>query len=124
MWPWLLILAGTLLIVGGLVARHRMMRDFHAQVERPSTEPEPEPEAEPEPEVEPRRATPTTDMLIRVVPASDWPDLSEPTPPPPVVTEPVRPPRPAFARAARRPTEPTEPTAPGEPTNPADTATP
>ncbi|MDT0212507.1 hypothetical protein Q9R29_01290 [Rothia sp. ARF10] len=33
MWPWLMILAGTLLIIGALVARHRMMRDYRAQLQ-------------------------------------------------------------------------------------------
>ena len=33
MWPWLMILAGTLLIIGALVARHRMMRDHRARLE-------------------------------------------------------------------------------------------
>lgn len=32
MWPWLMIGAGVLLIVGGLVARYRMMRDYRAQL--------------------------------------------------------------------------------------------
>lgn len=30
MWPWLMIIAGALLIVGALIARHRMMRDYRA----------------------------------------------------------------------------------------------
>lgn len=33
MWPWLMILAGTLLIIGALVARHRMLRDYRAGLE-------------------------------------------------------------------------------------------
>jgi hypothetical protein len=32
MWPWLMIAVGVLLVVGGLVARHRMMRDYRAQL--------------------------------------------------------------------------------------------
>lgn len=33
MWPWLMIVAGTLLIIGALVARHRMMKDYRAQLD-------------------------------------------------------------------------------------------
>ncbi|MFW5473067.1 hypothetical protein ACOCJ5_07150 [Knoellia sp. CPCC 206450] len=33
MWPWFMIVAGTLLIIGALVARHRMMRDYRAGLE-------------------------------------------------------------------------------------------
>ncbi|WP_404386475.1 hypothetical protein LL946_07855 [Knoellia locipacati] len=32
MWPWLMIIAGTLIIIGALVARHRMMRDYRTQL--------------------------------------------------------------------------------------------
>lgn len=32
MWPWLMIAFGVLLIGGGLVARHRMMRDYRAEL--------------------------------------------------------------------------------------------
>lgn len=32
MWPWLMIIAGVLLIVGALIARHRMMRDYHERL--------------------------------------------------------------------------------------------
>lgn len=32
MWPWLMIAVGVLLVVGGLVARHRMMRDHRARL--------------------------------------------------------------------------------------------
>ncbi len=34
MWPWLMIIAGTLIIIGALVARYRMMRDYRAQLDR------------------------------------------------------------------------------------------
>jgi len=32
MWPWLMIAVGVLLVVGGLVARHRMLRAYQAQL--------------------------------------------------------------------------------------------
>lgn len=38
MWPWLMIIAGVLLIVGALVARHRMMRDYHERLVRTESE--------------------------------------------------------------------------------------
>ncbi|GAA4116449.1 hypothetical protein GCM10022415_13490 [Knoellia locipacati] len=38
MWPWLMIVAGTLLIVGALIARHRILRDYHAGLARVSRE--------------------------------------------------------------------------------------
>lgn len=44
MWPWLMITAGALLIVGALVARHRMMRESGArlaQLEPGTDEPTP-----------------------------------------------------------------------------------
>jgi len=42
MWPWLMIAAGALLIVGGLVARHRILRDHAAVSASKATPPRPE----------------------------------------------------------------------------------
>lgn len=87
MWPWLLILAGTLLIVGALIARQRILRDYHAGLSRTSREvvaedmvedlsepvvvdePEPVPPTPVLPEPEP--ASPT--VQIRTVPADEVP---------------------------------------------------
>ena len=87
MWPWLLILAGTLLIVGALIARQRILRDYHAGLARTSREvvaedvvedvsepvvmdePEPVPPTPVLPEPEP--ASPT--VQIRTVPADEVP---------------------------------------------------
>lgn len=92
MWPWLLILAGTLLIIGALVARHRMMSDYHARLA----------EAEP---TEARRSTverddpATTEPLKEAAPRR----TVEPAAPEPVPESPAAPVRvapPAFARPA------------------------
>lgn len=80
MWPWLMILAGTLIIIGALVARARMMRDYRARLE--DTEPvvpapvRPAPVAPPawSAFVESPPVEPTADE-----PTADEPPLSQPT---------------------------------------------
>ncbi|GGB89544.1 hypothetical protein N798_07575 [Knoellia flava TL1] len=122
MWPWLMILAGTLLIIGALLARHRMMRDYRAQLEAdriaPVTVPDPatpdeitpEPPALEAPTPEAPAPTPTAieSTPVVAVPAAPGPSLSTPAalpaPTPEAPAAPARPapaaPVPAFARAA------------------------
>jgi len=128
MWPWLMILAGTLLIIGALVARHRMMRSYRTQLEeaeraaasertavetpttdRHATEPEPKPSADDEDRAsdEDRAATtaPPTPAAppaptVAAAPSADAPSADAPSAAAPAPAAPV----PAFARAAHTPT--------------------
>lgn len=131
MWPWLLILAGTLLIVGALIARRRILSDHHAGLARTSratitedvaedsSEDVPGPDVVDEPPPDPPEV-PSPAAQIRTVPADEVPifvvTASDPSTRPVAETapterlgperpapRPVLPPRPAFARATNPP---------------------
>lgn len=127
MWPWILILAGTLLIVGALIARRRILRGYHGGHARTSREVVTEDVAEdvgadvgdPDAVDQPHSVPPPT-VQIRAVPADEVPIFvvteSDPSTrtvagtaptellgPERPATTPVIPPRPAFARATNPP---------------------
>lgn len=112
MWPWLMILAGTLLIIGALVARHRMLRDYRDRLESdrvarvttpdPSTStPPPAPAATETTSVVSVRAArashPATPAALPASPAA--PAASAPAAPARPAHAPSVTPVPAFARA-------------------------
>ncbi|MEO7267931.1 MAG: hypothetical protein ABIW49_01840 [Knoellia sp.] len=97
MWPWLMIAVGVLLVVGGLVARHRMLRDYQAQLAEEeaseaatqrvlttTVERTARPESKPRPGPTPANAPTTTTEPepLASIPFPDRPAAHRLTPPP------------------------------------------
>lgn len=83
MWPWVMIGVGALLMGGGLLARHRMMRDYRDKVAHERAEAAREARSERGRSVEPAVPQPIPAVVApEPLPFADWPPTHRLTDPP------------------------------------------